>query len=242
MTTPSGSVTPDSVAMTSDASAAAAPLTVHHFRSRWKPIKLCLMEKDRSHPTHIRFHRACSWLQRTETAHPTEDLDMILCFQWIAFNALYGQWAQESNEPASDRFSWQIFLGRLTKLDKSKHLQSVLIEHKTLVLAILDDAHLGNYFWQDPTPKRARQTTHNRRNASGYYADKNWGELLRCVFDHIYFFRCQIVHGASTHGSRENRTTARRCAICWPRCCSSGSTTEATKTGGKCATRRWGCD
>ena len=41
-------------------------MTVHKLRSQWKPIKQRLAAKQSAHPTNVRFHRACSWLQRVE--------------------------------------------------------------------------------------------------------------------------------------------------------------------------------
>lgn len=195
------------------ANASNESLTVRDLRRRWKPTKEQLAIKDPHHPTNIRFHRACSWLLRTEAAHPTDDYDLILCFQWIGFNALYGQWVLETNEPASDRHGWHIFLSRIGKLDKQKKIEAVLTDHKKLVLTILDDAYLGKYFWRDPSPQRARQTTPDRRLALRLYEASNWNELLEKLVDRIYFLRCQVAHGASTHNSKENRKTARHCTV-----------------------------
>jgi len=197
----------------SDANTTADHLTVRDLRRRWKPTKERLANLNPHHPTNIRFHRACSWIQRTETAHPTDDLDLTLCFAWIGFNALYGQWVSDTNEPASDRYSWQTFLKRMSELDKKNKIAAVLKEHKKLVLTILDDAYLGKYFWRDPSPERARQTTPAKRNAPRFYEAKNWIEILESLMDRIYFLRCQIVHGASTHNSKENRKTARHCTL-----------------------------
>jgi hypothetical protein len=63
-------------------------LTVRELRRRWKPHK----ERLGSHPTAVRFHRACSWLDRAEKLDGTADADLVLMNQWIALNALYGRW------------------------------------------------------------------------------------------------------------------------------------------------------
>jgi hypothetical protein len=73
------------------------PLTVRDLRRRWKPHKERLGEN----PTNIRFHRACSWLQRVED-NP-DDLDDALLSQWTAINALHGQWDDLQKEPVADQ-------------------------------------------------------------------------------------------------------------------------------------------
>ena len=67
---------------------------VRDLRRRWKPHKQRLAQVIPEHPTNIRFHRACSWLQRVEQLEGEEDGDLGLLGQWIAFNALYGQWSE----------------------------------------------------------------------------------------------------------------------------------------------------
>src|SRR5438046_676734 len=76
-------------------------VTVHDLRRRWKPHKLRLG----SHPTAIRFHRACSWLDRAERLDGAVDPDLVLINQWIALNALYGRWDAGACEPLPDRES-----------------------------------------------------------------------------------------------------------------------------------------
>ena len=64
--------------------------TVRQLRRRWKPHKERLAAQREDHATLIRFHRACSWLDRIEKMEEV-DADLALVAQWIAFNALYGQ-------------------------------------------------------------------------------------------------------------------------------------------------------
>ena len=78
----------------------ADAMTVRDLRRLWKPHKERLNGSATEHPTTIRFHRACSWMQRAEQA-TKDDLDLALLSQWIAFNALYGQWDHEVREPSS---------------------------------------------------------------------------------------------------------------------------------------------
>ena len=76
-------------------------LTVRELRRLWKPQKERLNQEHHQHPTNIRFHRACSWLQRVEEIQDDAVLDHVLLSLWTAFNALYGQWDGERQEPVS---------------------------------------------------------------------------------------------------------------------------------------------
>ena len=185
--------------------------TVHELRSAWKPKKEQLHEKQKSHPTPIRFHRACSWLQCVEDLGPETDLDLSLTFQWIAFNALYGQWDDRLREPAPDGQAWKKFLDRVLALDADDRVGSMLAEHRPLVMAILDDNYLGDYFWRDPSTQRANKTSKDRRNAATWYLEERWSLILENLVDRIYLLRCQLVHGAATHGSNLNRKSLGRC-------------------------------
>ena len=187
------------------------PLTVRQLRRRWKPAKDRLAAEQDNHPTAIRFHRACSWLQRVESMGDDEDHDLRLTCQWIAFNALYGQWDAAKSEPRPDRECWRAFLDRIRSLDADNALPAMLTTHKKLVHAILDDAYLAGFFWKEPSKQRATQTTRDRRHAERWYLAEEWGTILDHVMDRIYFLRCQLIHGAATHNSKLNRKSLKRC-------------------------------
>lgn len=187
-------------------------LTVRELRRLWKPQKERLNTEHPQHPTNIRFHRACSWLQRVEEIQDDEVLDHVLLSLWTAFNALYGQWDGERLEPVSDVECWQHFLDRMLALDQTNLIQSQLVEHKKLVLALFDDEYLSRFFWQAPTDRRAKRVRRTRFDAQGWYVEENWNMVLQRLFERIYLLRCQLVHGASTYNSSYNRIAIRRCS------------------------------
>jgi hypothetical protein len=148
------------------------PPTVRQLRRRWKPQKERLSTERTDHPTPIRFHRACSWLQRVEQMDES-DSDLALIAQWIAFNSLYGQWDASLGHSVADRESWRVFLDRIIDLDASGHVSAVLREHKPLVLTLLDDEHLSNLFWQDPCKQKASQARRAKHQAQTWYIESN---------------------------------------------------------------------
>lgn len=181
-------------------------LTVRDLRRRWKPHK----ERLAGHPTAIRVHRACSWLDRAEKLDQAVDSDLVLINQWIALNALYGQWSQERNELKEDRSGWREFFDRLLRLDQGGHLAGVLTEHRPLVLSLLEDEYLAGFYWKEPTEQSKQSARNQKKKAQSWYFEKNWTILLDRLVERIYLLRCQLIHGAATCGGKLNRTALRR--------------------------------
>jgi hypothetical protein len=185
-------------------------MTVRDLRRRWKPHKDRLNVLLDQHPTNIRFHRACSWIQQAELIEP-EKSDLVLMCQWVAFNALYGQWNSQAREPEADRQGWRTFLHRIAALDKTGYIKATLVEHRKLVLAIVDDAYLASFFWRDPSVSLAVRTTRDRHHAPTWYLEQKWTMILEAVLERVYLLRCQLMHGAATFASARNRKSLSRC-------------------------------
>lgn len=185
-------------------------ITIRELRRRWKPHKERLAALRENHPTPIRFHRACSWLDRVEKLEEA-DADLALVSQWIAFNALYGQWDANIGHAVADRDCWRVFLDRILDLDRAGHVVQVLEAHKPLVLSLLDDEYLSDLFWQDPCRERARRARRTRHNAQTWYVESNWKLILDQAVERVYLLRCQLIHGAATFGGKLNRRSLRHC-------------------------------
>jgi hypothetical protein len=137
---------------------------------------------------------------------------LALLSQWVAFNAIYGQWDHEVREPLADSICWRHFLERMLELDQGNLIVAALIENKPLVISIFDDEFLSRYFWQEPCQKRASQSKKTKFDARTWYVQRNWLQILDRLFERIYFLRCQLVHGASTYNGSLNRTAIRHCS------------------------------
>ena len=185
--------------------------TVRALRRRWKPHKERLSADGGEQPTSIRFHRACSWIDRVEKQVDCEDYDVELVCLWIAFNSLYGQWDVERREPRPDRECWRQFLDSVLRLDQTGYIAEALVEHKRLVMTLLEDQHLSSFFWQEPSEKRARQSRKAKYNAQTWYIEERWAMILDELLKRLYLMRCQLVHGAATHGGKLNRTALKHC-------------------------------
>ncbi len=189
-------------------------VSVRDLRRHWKPQKERLLLISPDHATTIRVHRACSWLQRVEEISPPgSDDDLALVGQWVAFNALYGRWDQAAQQPCPDRDSWRQFMDRILKLDQNKRLADVLQEHKPLVMSILESEYLSSYFWQEPGPQRAGKSRKSMYEARTWYLEGRWTMILDRLLERIYLLRCQLMHGAATHGGKLNRIPLRRCVM-----------------------------
>ncbi len=190
---------------------AAIPI-VRSLRRRWKPHKERLLAEGDEQPTSIRFHRACSWIARVEK-DGVDDHDTDLLSLWIAFNSLYGQWDEQRREPKPDRECWRRFVDSILRLDESDHVADSLTEHRRLVMSLLEDEYLSGYFWEEPCAKRAGQSKKAMYDARTWYLEKRWTLILERVLERVYLMRCQLVHGAATHGGKLNRTSLRRCVM-----------------------------
>ncbi len=187
--------------------------TVEQLRDRWKPHKDCFAAKGGVQPTAIRFHRACSWMAQVEKDPEGTDHDLGLISLWISLNSLYGQWDDQKKTPKPDRECWQAFVDTILQLDDSSYVADALSEHKRLVMTLLEDEYLSNFFWKEPSTKRAGQSKKAKYDAQGWYVEKRWVMILDQVLDRIYLMRCQLVHGAATYGGQLNRASLRRCVM-----------------------------
>lgn len=186
--------------------------SVRELRRRWKPHKARLQQLDSTHPTNVRFHRACSWLQRAEMASGEQDVDFALIGQWIAFNSLYGQWDVCEREPLRDSTCWRAFLDRIVALDRDGCIEDMLVQHKPLVMSIFEDEYLSRFFWEEPGEIRARKSKKAKFDARSWYVERAWMLILDRLVERIYLLRCQLVHGAATYNGSLNRTAIRRCS------------------------------
>lgn len=184
--------------------------TVRDLRRRWKPHKERLLAQRQDHPTVIRVHRCCSWMQRIEQQNLPPADEAALIFRWIALNALYGQWNEERKEPIGDRSRLANFVDEIIALDESKHVIRCLEQHKKLVLKIMEDEYLAVTYWEQLTDEaalRAKKTKEMQR----YYREEKLFSMFMRPLERIYLMRCQLVHGAATAGGKLNRTSLRRC-------------------------------
>nr|AUN37414.1 hypothetical protein [uncultured bacterium] len=101
------------------------------------------------------------------------------------------------------------FLSRLVTADADGLLGKELTTLRTDIIAILENKFLDPIFWKDP--KSPGNIKAKSRRAPGLYYEKRWCDLLVYTIERIYVLRGQIVHGASTRGSRLNKLTLARC-------------------------------
>jgi len=86
-----------------------------------------------------------------------------------------------------------------------------LTENKSEVMSILEDEYLSRFFWESPCRQQASRAKSALRQAPMWYFEGRWIMVLQRTVERIYFLRCQIVHGASTHNSSLNRDAVKQC-------------------------------
>jgi len=158
----------------------------------------------------IRVHRSLSWSIRAATLaqqHPEAEL----LYLWIALNSLYARWNNERNVPDQDHPSRGDFLRAFTSVETDRVIEFLRVS-KPILRKLLGSPYLSNVFWRDPTSARAadlaRQDVYN---LDRLLRDRRADKLLNAALDRVFVFRGQLVHGASSGGSRLNRSSLESC-------------------------------
>ena len=191
-------------------------LSVRDLRRRWKPRKEALAGSPRHQPVLIRVHRCFSWLEemeRTVDERGEAAADIALVVRWIALNALYGVWDPVSLQPMGDRECLEGFCAKIREVDREGLVDKALRAWRRQAMDIFRDAYLTGHFWREPSRARASRPARDAELAKNWYAANQLDRVLLRLLERIYFLRCQLVHGAASHGGRLNRTATRRCAI-----------------------------
>jgi hypothetical protein len=139
-------------------------------------------------------------------------LDLRFLCQWVAFNALFGQWNQALQEPVAENQCWRTFVVRMVKRDQGGQIATALTHNRPLVMSIFEDEFLSRHFWQEPTGKGDGHSRKTMFNARTWFIERRWLLILERLFERMHFLCCQMVHGASTFKGSLNRAAIDRCS------------------------------
>lgn len=183
-------------------------LTPDALKARFK--QKCLLTNNVHQNWQIRVHRSLSWFKRG-AAFADDQPEARFLYSWIAFNCLYSRWNVEKNAPDTDAHARRDFVSRLCRMDGPTVGQ--LLQHsRGLVKKLLEDPFLSEVFWRDPGhPKAKGWATQDSNYLDRNFKDGEYRRVVEQVLDRLFVLRGQIVHGASTGGSRLNRASLRYC-------------------------------
>lgn len=159
----------------------------------------------------IRTHRAISWYRRAMevSAHGDESRDLVearLLFLWISLNALFGRWSAEERRPFPEGPAMALFFDEVMRMDRSDTLMDCVGQSLPAVKRLLANPYLHYDFWINPFDASLAD---RMVKSEGYLklplSRDRASSILREALDRIYLLRSQIVHGASTSGSKLNR-------------------------------------
>jgi len=190
--------------MASSSSSATSDLDPRELRRRFQTV--CDATDNQFQNFQIRVHRSLSWLERALASDAEQEPDGRLLFGWIAFNALYGRWDEDTGFAAKDRDSWQTLLQGVLKDDTDGVIGRSLVALRQPILDLLDNKFLDPQFWRSPGVKANRRAFFT---AQSDFVEGRWLSLAIVSIDRVYTLRGQIVHGAATRGSKLNRTSLR---------------------------------
>ncbi len=181
-------------------------LTADGMKVRFK--QRCAETGDRHQNWQIRVHRALSWLKRAGEFADAQDEARFL-FTWIALNSLYSRWDNQRNMPHIDTHARNDFLRRVCDWAPDLFLSAVR-QHRGAVKKLLENPYLAADFWRNPDDPKARgRATQDANYLDKHLKDHDACRVLSQAMDRLFVFRGQLVHGASSGGSRLNRTTLR---------------------------------
>lgn len=196
--------------MGANGTSADAALTADALKVRFK--KRCAETNNCHQNWQIRVHRSLSWLKRASEFDARQPEAKFL-FLWISLNSLYSRWNAEKNAPDIDTHARRDFLARVCALDKESIL-AMLRGSRGLVNKLLSDPFLADVFWRDPAHPKAKGWATEDSN----FIDRNLKaadavRVLGQAVDRMFVLRGQIVHGASTGGSKLNRKGLNYCLL-----------------------------
>jgi hypothetical protein len=186
----------------------ASPVRFATLEEEWRVLRSELSGAEEAEPFRIRMHRSFSWIRRFEVENADADTGLIVL--WIAFNALFGRWDKNEGQPRPDYEARERFTKDILGLDIDGLIPRMLQEQRDLVMQILDDEYVARHFWADPSDRTAMQAKQAKFNARTWYLENNHRQILDYTLSRVYIVRCQLMHGAATHGSRLNRESLAR--------------------------------
>lgn len=183
--------------------AIAAPLTHAALRLRFKQRQ---QETGGVYQNwQIRVHRALSWMKRAEDLPADTQPEARFLFLWIALNSLYARWNARENLPDKDAAAREDFLREFCRMDGNA-IGQFLRAHKPIIKKLLGDKFLWYLFWANPeSPDVERRAKEDLFHLDGNLKKQDYFRVLVQLLYRAAVLRGQIVHGASTGGSKLNR-------------------------------------
>ena len=163
-------------------------------------------QRERNQDFSIRVWRGLSWLERAE-AMGTDDLEGRFISAWLWFNALYGR-IDDDGQPWGDREAMGTFLAQIWRLDHCERIRRVLGKRQLQVLKLIESKYLAGRFWSEGE-SASQGVKKELRSAMAWFGTPKMLKVLQLLFDRQYVMQNQVMHGASTKGSKLNRRTLR---------------------------------
>ncbi len=177
-------------------------LTPEALKARFKAR--CAATNSMHQNWQIRVHRSLSWFRLATELQGQPEAKYL--FHWIALNALYGRWDGGKNAPDAEAPSRREFLAQLQCADADV-LAGFLRQTRPLVRKILGNAFLSPIFWRDPAnPKAKGWATADVNYLERNLKNQDYVTIVEQALSRLFVLRSQIVHGASTGGSKLNRS------------------------------------
>jgi hypothetical protein len=183
-----------------------AVLSPDALKARFK--QKCLETNGLFQNWQIRVHRSLSWSKRA-MAFADDQPEARFLYLWIALNSLYSRWNNEKNAPDGDGPARRDFAATVCTMDGTV-VGQLMAQSRGLVRKLLENPFLSEVFWREPdNPKAKGRATQDANYLERNLRNGDCRRLLEQVLERLFVLRGQMVHGASTGGSRLNRNSVK---------------------------------
>jgi len=158
----------------------------------------------------IRMHRSLSWYARSMQLADDSELSRALpearlMMLWVSLCALCSSWDSHTQSPVSERLRLPFFLAELSRCAEGDALTDLAGRESASIRRILSSEQLTLEFWRNPFDPAVACRIDSDLAAFAARTPDTVPTLLCSTLDRVHLLRGQLVHGASTAGSRHNR-------------------------------------
>lgn len=159
----------------------------------------------------IRLHRAHSWYGKAmalaqDQEASREFAEARLIMLWVAFSAVAGRWDAEKGQPVPETKEMHRFLDAFVRMAGERLVSDFIGRHKSVLRRLLANKFLRLDFWKNPFDAHLPDAIEASGNLLQQADDPKTARLiLKEALYRIFILRGQLVHGASTAGSKLNR-------------------------------------
>lgn len=159
----------------------------------------------------IRIHRAHSWFSKAmalaqDQEASREFAEAKLVMLWVALSALASRWDADKGQPRPESADMYQFFDAFADMAGDQLIVDFVGRHKSVLRRLLANKFLRMDFWKNPfDPKLPDLIEASQKLIARADEPKIAQLIIKESLYRVFILRGQLVHGASTAGSKLNR-------------------------------------